>query len=80
MMSIADLAIFPLQDFMGLGTEHRMNLPGTTENNWVWRYTPAMLDGIKKDYLRHMVDISNRNTRVRQEDTNIVELEAEEPN
>jgi 4-alpha-glucanotransferase len=79
-MSAADMAIFPLQDYMGLGTAHRMNLPGTTENNWIWRYTPEMLDRIQKEYLQHLVNMSNRNTRVRQEDTNIVELDAEEPN
>lgn len=80
MMSVADQAIFPLQDYMGLGTEHRMNLPGTTVNNWVWRYTPEMLHGVNKEYLKHLVSISNRNTRVRQEDTNIVEIDAEDAN
>jgi 4-alpha-glucanotransferase len=77
---VADLAIFPLQDFMGLETEHRMNLPGTTDNNWIWRYTDEMLEGIQKEYLRHIINISNRNTRVRQEDTNIVEIDAEDAN
>lgn len=79
-MSVADLAIFPLQDFMGLETEYRMNLPGTTDNNWIWRYTDEMLEGIQKEYLRHIINISNRNTRVRQEDTNIVEIDAEDAN
>lgn len=78
--SVADMAIFPLQDYMGLGTEHRMNLPGTTVNNWLWRYTDGMLQSVNKPYLRHLIDITNRNTRVRQEDTNIVELEEEQPN
>lgn len=80
MMSVADMAIFPLQDFMGLGTEHRMNLPGTTENNWVWRYTDSMLYGIDGNYIKHMVGIYNRNTRMRQTDTNIVEIKAEQAN
>lgn len=79
-MSNADMAIFPLQDYMGLGTEHRMNLPATTVNNWIWRYTPDMLDRINKDYIKHMVNISNRNVRVRQDDTNIVEIVSEEAN
>lgn len=79
-MSAADMAIFPIQDYMGLGTEHRMNLPATTENNWVWRYTEPMLQGVRREYIRHLVSMSNRNTRVRQEDTNIVEIEAEDAN
>ena len=33
--SSADLAIIPLQDVLALGAEHRMNIPGTTEGNWV---------------------------------------------
>ena len=37
-MSIADLAIIPLQDLLGLDTQARMNFPSTTENNWIWRY------------------------------------------
>jgi 4-alpha-glucanotransferase len=80
MMSAADMAIFPLQDYMGLDTEHRMNLPGTTVNNWVWRYTPEMMNLVDKTYIKHLVGISNRNTRVRQYDTNIVQLDAEEAN
>ncbi|KPP99691.1 MAG: 4-alpha-glucanotransferase MalQ [Bacteroidetes bacterium HLUCCA01] len=79
-MSAADMAIFPLQDFMGLETEHRMNLPGTTVDNWIWRYTDGMLARVDAAYLRHMVGISNRNTRARQTDTNIVELETEQAN
>ncbi len=33
----ARLAIAPLQDFLGLGSEARMNTPGTLSNNWRWR-------------------------------------------
>ncbi len=38
MASIADTAITPLQDVLGLGTECRMNLPGSTGGNWQWRF------------------------------------------
>ncbi|MFS8855265.1 4-alpha-glucanotransferase [Synechococcus sp. H55.2] len=41
--SVADLAIIPLQDVMGLGAEARMNFPGRAENNWAWRYREEML-------------------------------------
>jgi 4-alpha-glucanotransferase len=37
--SVAALAIVPLQDVLGLGSEGRMNLPGQPEGNWRWRYT-----------------------------------------
>ncbi|MCX6247831.1 MAG: 4-alpha-glucanotransferase [Bacteroidetes bacterium] len=35
--SVADIAIIPMQDLLELGSEARMNLPGTTLNNWLWR-------------------------------------------
>ena len=35
--SQARLAIAPLQDVLGLGSEARMNSPGTVEGNWSWR-------------------------------------------
>ena len=43
MASVADFAIFPLQDVFGLGSEARMNLPGTASGNWRWRFTADML-------------------------------------
>ncbi len=36
--SVADPAITPLQDVLGLGTEARMNTPGRFGNNWAWRF------------------------------------------
>jgi 4-alpha-glucanotransferase len=38
-MSVADLALFPLQDLLGLGSRARMNVPGTTDGNWTWRFS-----------------------------------------
>ena len=37
MSSPGDVAIFPMQDILGLGSEARMNLPGTSTGNWLWR-------------------------------------------
>jgi 4-alpha-glucanotransferase len=36
-MSVADLALFPMQDLLGLGSRARMNVPGTAAGNWSWR-------------------------------------------
>ena len=36
--SVANTAVIPLQDLLGLGTEARMNLPNSTEGNWAWRF------------------------------------------
>ena len=42
--SVAHLAIAPLQDVLGLGSEHRMNTPGTMgAPNWTWRFDWAQV-------------------------------------
>jgi 4-alpha-glucanotransferase len=41
--SIAGIAMIPLQDVLGLGTEARVNLPGTVSGNWKWRFRPKEL-------------------------------------
>ncbi len=37
--SAANMAIIPFQDLLRLGSEARMNVPGTTGNNWEWRFS-----------------------------------------
>jgi 4-alpha-glucanotransferase len=41
--SRAALAIVPAQDVLGLGSEARMNLPGTESGNWRWRLERGQL-------------------------------------
>lgn len=42
--SVACMAVFPLQDVLGLGGEHRMNLPGSMgPHNWTWRFDWSMV-------------------------------------
>jgi 4-alpha-glucanotransferase len=41
--SVADTAIVPAQDLLGLGSEARMNRPGTGSGNWRWRLKPGQL-------------------------------------
>lgn len=60
MLSVSDQFIVPLQDFMNLDSEHRMNIPGTSSNNWQWRYTKEMLDAVDADAIRHLIELSNR--------------------
>jgi len=43
MASVADTAIVPAQDLLGLGSEARMNRPGTASGNWRWRLRPGQL-------------------------------------
>ncbi len=50
--SPADYVIVPIQDIFGLGSDARMNLPGSVSGNWQFRYTADMLhDGLKERIL-----------------------------
>ena len=40
--SVAVIAVTPLQDLLGLGTEARMNYPSTIGGNWQWRMEPGV--------------------------------------
>jgi 4-alpha-glucanotransferase len=47
--SVATLAIVPLQDVLGLGSEARMNTPSLSDGNWGWRFAAnALTDGLAK--------------------------------
>ncbi len=59
-MSIANMAIVPYQDLLGLGTDARMNFPGKPEGNWGWRYRPEALNREVGDRLKTMTYISGR--------------------
>ncbi len=60
MLSVSDQAIFPLQDFMNLDGAHRMNFPGTSSGNWLWRYTSAMFDEVDEGQISFLVELGNR--------------------
>jgi 4-alpha-glucanotransferase len=52
--SVAKIAIVPLQDVLGLGSEARMNLPGTVSGNWKWRFRTNALTKDLSERLRSM--------------------------
>ncbi|MEM1175151.1 MAG: 4-alpha-glucanotransferase [Pseudomonadota bacterium] len=56
----ARLAVAPMQDFLGLGSEARINVPGTSSNNWRWRVTDAQLTPEVCDNVAQMVSASGR--------------------
>lgn len=58
--SVAETAIVPVQDVLGLGSEARMNRPGDGVANWAWRCGPAALTREHADRLRHLAEISGR--------------------
>jgi 4-alpha-glucanotransferase len=61
--SVADTAIVPLQDVLGLGSEARMNLPNTTSGNWTWRYSSEAITDRIVARLKDLTESSGRVNR-----------------
>ena len=58
--SVADTAILPLQDVLGLDEVARMNIPASGTDNWAWRLLPGQVSKQTADTLRHWSKIYNR--------------------
>ena len=58
--SVCALAIVPAQDVLGLGSEARMNRPGTTVGNWSWRLEPGQLTAAHAQRLRAAAEACGR--------------------
>ena len=58
MSSVADLCIVPVQDYLDLGAEARMNFPGTnTDGNWTWRAENGFADGALAEKIRKLTEL-----------------------
>ena len=58
--SPASLAIAPMQDYLGLGSQARLNIPGTTLNNWRWRLRPEDLPSGLPQQVAALIDGAGR--------------------
>jgi 4-alpha-glucanotransferase len=58
--SRAYLAILPMQDLLALDGDHRMNVPGTVEGNWTWRFAWDWVPADLSARVRRMVEIYGR--------------------
>jgi len=58
--SSAQTAIIPMQDILALGTEARMNIPGTATGNWGWRFQKRQL---KKEHFHLIKKLNDRYNR-----------------
>ena len=54
MSSVADLFIAPAQDWLRLGSEARINTPGTADGNWTWRLTEKQMEAFPCSRIREM--------------------------
>ncbi|MCK5383077.1 MAG: 4-alpha-glucanotransferase [Gammaproteobacteria bacterium] len=59
--STSVLAIIPMQDLLGMGSDARMNAPGTTTGNWSWRFT---WDQVSPDLARKICSLNRQADRV----------------
>ncbi|MDZ7781424.1 MAG: 4-alpha-glucanotransferase [Halioglobus sp.] len=60
MASVANTAVIPWQDFLGLDGSHRMNTPGSTEGNWRWRFNWDQVPPHLSEQLRQLLYRYNR--------------------
>ncbi len=58
--SVADTAIIPLQDILGLDSRARMNTPGTAQGNWRWRFRKGQIEAHTRDRLGQLTAIFSR--------------------
>nr|WP_326185706.1 4-alpha-glucanotransferase [uncultured Oscillibacter sp.] len=56
MSSVSDLFMAQMQDYLGLGSDSRMNTPGTLGGNWQWRMLPGQ---ITEELTRHIAEMTS---------------------
>jgi 4-alpha-glucanotransferase len=68
LVSVANTAIVPLQDVLGIGGEGRMNLPGRPGGNWRWRYIKDALSPAVRRRLKALTEASGRHYGLAEKD------------
>jgi 4-alpha-glucanotransferase len=58
--SAAALAVVPMQDWLGLGADARMNLPGSVAGNWRWRFDWSDVDAVLPRRMRALTERYDR--------------------
>ncbi len=58
--SCSHLAMLPMQDILGLDGAYRMNVPGTSEGNWTWRFSWDQVTPELPGRLRQMLGLYGR--------------------
>ena len=65
--SVADLAVIPIQDYLCLGNEARMNAPSTFGDNWKWRLTANQISETTLYHMREVTRIYGRLAKASEE-------------
>lgn len=69
--SVADLAIIPVQDVLGIGSDGRMNVPSQTVGNWSWRLRPGALTPELAAKLAVLVELTDRDAGIQQPESGV---------
>lgn len=56
--SVADLCIIPLQDYLNVGSEGRINLPSSFGTNWKWRATKEQMDTVRTELVQPIYEMT----------------------
>ncbi len=73
--SVANLAIVPVQDVLGLDSDARMNVPSKTLGNWSWRLRKGALTPELAANLSRLVELTDREAVLRETEVKDVETE-----
>ena len=60
MASVSDTCVIPMQDYLGLGTKARTNMPSTLGTNWKWRMLPGQFTGELAARIKEMAKLYGR--------------------
>lgn len=61
MATVSDMAIVPMQDYLDLGAQARMNFPGTlTDANWTWRAEAGFMTDELSERIRRLTRLYGR--------------------
>ena len=77
--STAKYAVVPMQDILGLGSEHRMNTPGTSKNNWEFRFQFSWLNDAQKEMLKYHTELFGRGALEEVKELDPDELDPDKP-
>jgi 4-alpha-glucanotransferase len=64
LMSVAKLAILPMQDVLGLDADGRMNTPGVDEGNWRWRFSWQEIPADLTSRMHHVIRLYGREVEI----------------
>ena len=69
MLSVSDICIIPIQDYLGLDNRARINTPSTLGDNWKWRLTDNLLTSELAQEIATLTKLSSRDIKEEKKET-----------